>query len=307
MNRRRILTAAAAAALLPPPARAAVAPLRVAVLELPVSDGRICRVRVIAYARSERSPVLVFSHGAASTALAYDQVLLTWARAGYLVLAPDHLDAGRTPPESELSHARLWTSRVLDLQAALDGAAAVEALGRTQGWRPDWRRVGAAGHSLGALVAEALAGARAEPPVLQAADPRVRAVVALSPPGVRPGFVPPATWSPMRAPVLVHTGTADVLPGFIDDWRLHLASFLGAGSRVRWAAVGDGADHYAGGRICRLSATPDPRQEIPFQALLRTSSNFLDAHVAGDAAAERRLQDDFERQALQPALSLYRG
>jgi predicted dienelactone hydrolase len=281
--------------------------VRVAEVGLRTADGRTTSCRVIAPAAERRCRVLLFSHGAASTNRAYDRVLCVWARSGYLVIAPDHLDAGRTPPQSELTHAELWTSRVLDLQAVLDDRAALETLGASQGWRPDWSRLGATGHSFGALTAQALAGARALPPVIAAPDPRVKAVLSLSPPSLMKDFLVENTWEDLRVPLLVQTGTADTAPGFVDDWRMHLASFTGARSRIRWAAVGDRVDHVFGGRICTLRDIPDPIQRGPFEFLLKLSLKFLDAYVGGEREAATALERDFRDQAFAPALTLYRA
>ncbi|HUD30768.1 MAG TPA: hypothetical protein VMQ93_18020 [Novosphingobium sp.] len=47
------------------------------------------------------------------------------------------------------------------------------------------------------------------------------------------------------------TGTADTMPGFVDDWRLHLAAF-DAAPRA-FAMIVDGMDHYFRGAFGRLS------------------------------------------------------
>ena len=110
------------------------------------------------------------------------------ARAGYLVLAPDHEDArcgaargkGRlcVRPEEPFRDQERWSDAVYrdragDLRSLLDAATRE---GSFEGAPVDPRRIGVAGHSLGGYTALGLAGAW---PSWR--DPRVRAVIALSP------------------------------------------------------------------------------------------------------------------------------
>jgi predicted dienelactone hydrolase len=271
---------------------------------LATKTGRLAPTRILAPLRS-RAPcgVLAFSHGANSTNLAYDRCLIPWARRGYVVIAPNHLDAGGAPPRSVLSHEDLWTSRVQDLEAALDQRAAIDALVGREGRSVDWSQVAAVGHSFGGMVAQALAGATGTPPVLTGADPRVRAVLALSPPGPLAGFIAADAWTGIKVPMLVQTGTADVLKGFIDDWRLHLRSAEVATSSERWTAVGDGVDHMFGGLICELR--DGSGAQLPaLEAVVDIGGLFLDAFAKADGAARRRLALALATQAFAPFVTL---
>ncbi len=154
----------------------------------------------------------------------------------------------------------------------------------------------AAGHSFGAVVAQALSGARIIAP--GDAEPRsaptdaVAACIALSPPGPLKGFIPTDAWSTVAVPSFLQTGDADILPGFVDDWRLRLTGFAGAPGR--WSLVGHGVDHYFHGLICRLN--PAAAADLP--ALRETtdlSSQFLDAYLRRDANALGVLQSRAQR------------
>jgi pimeloyl-ACP methyl ester carboxylesterase len=222
-----------------------------------------------------------------------------------VVIAPNHLDAGGTPPRSVLSHDDLWISRVRDLEAAIDQAGAIDALVQRAGRTIDWTRLAAVGHSFGGITAQALAGARATPVVLAAADPRVKAVLALSPPGPMTDFIPPDAWTPITVPMFVETGDGDVLKGFIDDWRLHLKSAEGASSSQRWTAVGRGVDHMFGGLICELK--DGAGAELPaLEAVVQIGGVFLDAFAKGQPDARRRLDHALAVQALAPEVALAR-
>lgn len=71
------------------------------------------------------------------------------------------------------------------------------------------------------------------------------------------------------------------MPGFVTDWRDHLAVFEGAPGGERLALLVNGADHFLiGGQGSTGQA---------FDLAARTGLDFLDAHVLGDAAARARL------------------
>jgi predicted dienelactone hydrolase len=266
-------------------------------------DGRGVRVRAFAPAESDRPlGILLFSHGALSTNLAYDRVLKPWARAGYLVLAPNHLDAGGMPPPDILPSARLWTTRVLDMLALMNSRSKVEAQAAKAGRRFDWSQLGATGHSFGGLTAQALVGAQATPVLLKAPDRRVKAVLALSPPGPGMGFIPPDSWKPIMAPMLVQTGTADIFAPN-QDWRQHLASLESASSKVRWEVVGQDVNHLFGGLICYLDAKSGA-QAPQLKIVTDVGTTFLDAYVKGDAAALAKLQAVADAQTYAPLVTV---
>jgi len=163
-------------------------------------------------------PLIVFSHG--FTGCGMQSVFLTagLARAGYLVLAPDHHDAACGPNHTgrlfeKLSTMRsvepfqqpeLWSDATYrdrgdDVKAILD-----EVLSQPtwQGVRIDPNRVGLAGHSLGGYTVLALAGAW---PSWR--DSRVKAVLALSPycaPLLQKGDL-----QHLNVPVMYQGGTLD--------------------------------------------------------------------------------------------------
>lgn len=132
-------------------------------------------------------PLIVFSHGWGGCGTQSRFLVEELARAGYIVVAPDHRDAAcsvegrRLPrihiPESPFTAPGRWREttyddRRVDLQKALDWILA----------SPDFRgsidpaRIGAMGHSLGGYSVLSLAGAWES-----WKDPRITAVLALSP------------------------------------------------------------------------------------------------------------------------------
>ncbi len=246
-------------------------------LSLSHPDGRTTAYRALCPPFGGRWGLVLFSHGANSTNQDYDQFWRPWAAAGYLVIGPNHIDTG--PPA-------LWQARLDDTRLPLRQRAPFDRWAASKGAAIDWTTVCAAGHSFGAVVAQALAGARIIAP--GETEPRsapmaeVGACIALSPPGPLKSFIPADAWSTVTVPSVLQTGDADVLPGFVDDWRLRLTGF--AGGPNRWTLLGHGVDHYFHGLICRLK--PGATADLPaLQEAADLSARFLDAYLRGNAKA----------------------
>ncbi len=164
-------------------------------------------------------PVILFSHG--FTGCATQSLFLTsaLAQAGYLVVAPNHRDAGcgtghdgklfatldTARPQTPFRTPEGWSEatyrdRAADLEAILDAILKDESW---QGIPIDSSRVGLAGHSLGGYTVLGLAGAW---PSWR--DPRVKAVLALSP--YCAPFVLKGDLAHLDVPVMYQGGTLDI-------------------------------------------------------------------------------------------------
>jgi alpha-beta hydrolase superfamily lysophospholipase len=223
---------------------------------------------------------VAFSHGAFSSPAKYAPLLQGWAAAGLMVAAPLHVDGADHPDRASYDQGQVWRARLEDQQATLDWLAADGKGG-----------LAAAGHSFGALLALAAGGARVLAPddLAPIADRRVRAVIALSPPPAMPGLITAEGFAGLKVPALVQTGDADVLPGFVDDWRSRLIAWEAAVPGDKHALVLDGVDHYFGGLICRPEL-PGPHQTAGFNATLAASIDLMLAHAAGDVMAAEWLR-----------------
>ncbi|MEM6267299.1 MAG: alpha/beta fold hydrolase [Pseudomonadota bacterium] len=227
-------------------------------------------------------PLVAFSHGAFASPTRYRAMLQPLAAAGFIVVAPMHIDSEEFPRDASKPdrppHPITWKTRNEDMALALDPPEDVlERLARYS-LELDPERVIALGHSYGALIAQLTGGALAFEPdgsQIDRTNPHVDSVVGWSPPGPMAGFMAEAGWNTLGTPSLTITGTADILPGFVDDWQAHRAAHDNApeGARALW--VGDGIDHYFGGMFGR-EKPPSPSDRALFERALATSLNFID-------------------------------
>ncbi len=175
-------------------------------------------------------PVIVFSHGFGGCNTQSIFLMEALARAGYLVLGPNHADArcgganreeggwypgkllsGRKNrrPQEPFREDEKWTEatykdRLADLKAVLDAVLRERSF---QGIVINRQRIGIAGHSLGGYTVLGMAGAW---PSWK--DSRVKAVLALSP--FCSPYVSRGDLEHLNVPVMYQSGTRDlgVLP-----------------------------------------------------------------------------------------------
>jgi len=226
-------------------------------------DGRKTQVDIWSPGPAGNYPLMLFSHGAFSAPERYDVLLEAIASSGYVVAAPLHIDSELLVTGEQPEHQEVWTTRKQDMLFLTGNTAAIQAkLSDISITNPEEGFL-AAGHSYGALIAQVVAGAVAiGDSALPEASLRPDAVIAFSPPGPLPGFVDVASWQSVSVPQLVLTGTADILPGFIDDWRDHAIPYEQAQPGNQWLWVGTDVDHYFGNIIGRktLDVAPQAQQ-----------------------------------------------
>lgn len=249
-----------------PGTRVGVAPAAVPVTQVALSapDGRVVDLTISTPARPRG--VILFSHGGGSNPGATPGLVGALVADGFAVIAPHHTDSMSLPPERRTTLQAAFPNRVADQQLAA-GYAAERFAGLP---------IGAVGYSYGALTA--LSGAGAFAPMIPALPGGPRAVVMLS----SPGPIPPLTGAPdafvkVAVPVLLVTGTADTVPGFVIDPAAHLVYFDRLPTGRHAAMIVNGGTHaFAGGN------------EPGFETVLSALRAFLAAEVLGDAAARAR-------------------
>lgn len=161
------------------------------------------------------APVVVVSHGSGGSHLTHRGLGIHLARAGFVVLLPEHPHNNRND-NSLANTAAILEQRPRDIRAALGWLSTAEAFARCA----DLTRVGLVGHSLGGYTALALAGGRARAfahesttgaahPVAVEPDPRVRAIVLLAP--ATPWFLAEGSLDDVEVPILMYTADQDTI------------------------------------------------------------------------------------------------
>jgi len=244
-------------------------------------------------------PVVIFSHGLGGSRAAGAAWGEHWASHGYVAVHLQHagsdealwrdaVDSGAGEAMRSMKggiNARNTIARLKDVSFALDR---LEALDRSD---PAWRhrldlgRVGIAGHSFGAETTLGAAGKRYGARELALADRRIRAAIAMSPPGG-----PDAAFAAIRVPVMVLTGTLDDSPAWLTPTKAadRRTVFDGLPPRDKFLVVFDGGDHMV------FSGQPRRRGDASADAFIHRQIRmatvaFWDAYLRDDAAAREWL------------------
>ncbi len=208
-------------------------------------------------------PLIVFAHGDAGHALDYDPMLRHWAAAGYVVAAPDFPVSSRNGTAGVADVANQPGDLKFVIRSVLRFDRAKRGLGRVI----DARRIGVAGHSLGAATVVALVERSC------CADRRVRGAISFSGLALLPGEDYPRPSVPL---LLVH-GTADRNVPYAAS--IHLYAAVGP-PRYLLTLLGRGHQSW-------------PRGTGPVDAaVLRATLDFWTVYLRGDHAAVPALEHD---------------
>ncbi len=249
--------------LLAPAMAALAAPTEVTPLQ--VQPDRATTMAI--WAPAQVRGVVLFSAGHGAWPERYERLLQSWADAGFVVLAPLHVDSVKHPEREKFSLQQGLGERFADMRAASAYAAA------------HWPGVpvAAAGHSLGTLVSAALDGALSQLGPLR--DPTVMAVLGYSSPGKIPGLIGPQSYTTLAVPMLLVSGDEDRVPGFVVDPADHLYPVETAPAGDRTAVVLAGGDHNL------IGGAP----EHLFERAQQLGTAFLQAQLLGSDAARELL------------------
>lgn len=199
-------------------------------------------------------PLILFSHAFGGSQREYVGLSSFWASQGYVVVRPAHADSGRAASGSAASLQQAWTSqgaaewraRVQDIVLVLDQLDQLEQRYPELQGKIDRTKIGVGGHSYGAFTAMLAGGARTFPGGTTYGDPRIKAVLAMAPPG--PGETRGLTtesWRELRVPTLFMTGTRETGATETEtaEWRREPFNLAAAGDK--WLIVLEGGDHSA--------------------------------------------------------------
>jgi predicted dienelactone hydrolase len=180
-------------------------------------------------------PVIIFSHGLGASSEMYGYFGRHMASCGYIVIHPSHHgsdteqlrawfkehggigggEAGKTARDGWLMHSindpDNLRNRPLDITFIIDQLSKADSLKD----KADVARIGVAGHSFGAYTAMAIGGMTIDLPAPSGStnksfrDPRVKAVLPMSPEGPGVMGITESSWDHFGAPVLFLTGTRD--------------------------------------------------------------------------------------------------
>ena len=256
-------------------------------------------------------PVIVFSPAQGDSRDACAYLGRHWASHGYVCFHVQHESAARAlkgkghsgkPSADVLSDAESLVDRPLDIRFALDQIAQMNKADKAVCGRLDLKRIGMAGHALGAYTALIMAGQVFIAPTqeeVSSADRRIKAVIAMSPPvPVRNRNDFDRVYGHVAIPGLHLTGLRDGAPSGgarPEDRRAPFDHIRAPGQYLVIFKDGDPM-LYKGRRPAGQAARPNDARLCD---LIRMSTTaFWDAHLKNDAAAQAWLNEGGIQQAL---------
>ena len=264
--------------------------------------GRTPGVRTV-----EPRPLIVFSHGMGGSRAGYAYICEHLASQGYVVVAPTHEGSDteairkemrdrikkRLSGEQESAKGLIventgdpdnLRSRPKDITSVIDHVAHDPELSKLV----DLDRIGVAGHSFGAYTAMAEGGMLVDLPEgkdQNLRDPRVKAVLPMSPEGHGVMGIDAGAWNKFAVPVLFLTGTKDYGQGQRSAaWRRE--AFDAIKTVDEYLVVLDGATHMTFGG--RGSGSEHWHHEEVIKAV---ATAWFDAQLKGDEQAATWLKE----------------
>ena len=239
-------------------------------------------------------PVIIFSHGALASKDRYSALGEFWASYGYVSIHPSHGDSAadsgfRGSLREAISDPRGWENRPKDISFIIDSLAHVEKFAPQLSGKLDLQHIGVGGHSFGAYTAGLIAGTTVLLPGRSApqsfADPRVSAVVMLSPEGEGIMGLSAHSWDAIHVPMLLMYGSRDFGPfGQEPVWRSEPFEKAPVGNKYRVEL--EGGTHMG-------FAAPFPggnhRVEV-FQCAKLETLAFWDAYLKQDPKARQYVE-----------------
>jgi predicted dienelactone hydrolase len=249
-------------------------------------------------------PVIVFSHGLGGTREGYEYLGRHWASFGYVSVHLQHHGSddavwrGKPDPmqamRQSLTDPLNAVNRPLDVRFALDQLESLNRDDPRLKGRLDLAKAGMAGHSFGAFTTLAVAGqafVAAGGREFSAADPRVKAAIAMSSPGPRDQAKADQTFAAIKIPVFHMTGTLDDSPITNTKAAERRLPFDHSQHGDRYLVTFKDGDHMIfSGRGGLRGLRGAGAKDAQFQELICTSSTaFWHAYLRGDDKAKQWL------------------
>lgn len=250
-------------------------------------------------------PVIIFSHGLGGTRENYEYLGRYWASHGYVSVQVQHhgsddavwrgagLGNGMAAMRQAVADRRNAINRPRDVSFVIDELERLNRESPSFQGRLDLNRLGVAGHSFGAFTALAIAGQVFAPGAKtesSLADPRVKAVIAMSAPVPANKQRLDESYAQVRIPCLHMTGTRDASPigdTLPEERRM---PFDHCRNSDQYLITFQDGDHmiFSGRRQAS-------KQDRAFQGLICESSTaFWDVYLRGDGQARAWLTNDFK-------------
>ena len=224
-------------------------------------------VRISAPIDKQSSPLIIFSHGSRCHVDGSNDLIKYWSSHGYSVIQPLHLDGFLDSRQKEYTREEISFHRFNDMKLILDKMEELLSDKPMIYKKINKSKIIAAGHSYGALVAQSMGGAKTysqSNPNIKVSnyDRRFKTIVAISPPGYMKNFVDQTTAKSIKIPMLVTTGTKDMIPPFMPTWDIHTVTYHDSLPGKKYLAVINNADHWFGGLLCRKTENKEQNKEM---------------------------------------------
>ena len=281
--------------------------------ELTVQDAarkRAIPLRIYLPTNSAAAPVILFSHGLGGSRAGSAFLGEHWAARGYVAVFLQHPGSDdsvwkdkpmeqRKQSMNQAASLSNFMLRVRDVPAVLDQLERWHVDPTNPlGGRLDLKRVGMAGHSFGAVTAQAVSGQSLAGGGQPFTDPRIKAALVLSPSAPRNGTAAKA-FGAVTIPWMLMTGTRDVAPIGDADMKSRRAVYPALHGGPKFELVLDQAEHSVF-TDRPLPGDRAPRNPNHHRVILALSTAFWDAYLGGNADARAWLAGPGPRKVLQP-------
>jgi predicted dienelactone hydrolase len=252
-------------------------------------------------------PVILYSHGLGGSREGGRVWAAHWASHGYLSIHAQHVGSddslwrGKQGAEAMRALFAGFTpqnhvARQEDMRALLN---VLHAKQHAHAHVADLSRIGLGGHSFGSRTTLAMVGEKT--PDSAAADPRIRAALALSPSAGRELNALDERFGAISLPCLTITGTRDELAGTQEPAAARQLPFRHMPAPHKYLMVLEGGDHFVfgGGSGEEGMRRRDSSRDAEHQAYVRgVTLAFWNAHLKGDSTALRFLSQGGMARAL---------
>jgi len=276
--------------------------------------GKPLAIRVYTPVSDGPFPVVVFSHDVGGSKSQHLNLAEFWASHGYVCIHPSHADALDRDQAADVREVAKkvrgdrvsWVNRAADVKFIIDSLDKLANKSPALETKIETKRIAVAGHGMGAHTAEVVGGARLNVPGGgNLGDPRVDAVLLLSPPGAEFMGLGRGSWQHLRLPMMVMTGSQDKgVGGRPAAWRKQPFELAPPPDKYLVFIEGARGDSFTGDVVengffgAGLGLGADDRDI--FEWVRIASVAFLDAHLKGSDEAKQYLHaDDLPRYSFE--------